>query len=852
MDNGSEKHPIRDSANESMRPGFLGGKGGGETPAEGKVNLSRDAADELGKNEDEASKALDTAGGKGGGLAAGLTKGAVATGLFSGKGRDLSGGMKKLNKAKVIKASAGVGILLLLLIVPFIVVGTPIFLIGNMDYNLMKSLGFTDTVGVLEEQAGYVTGEQLANGEVPARYAADLAKVGIQVGQVTVAGDFIPTNKYIANIEELDDIAAIGSGYQTNGAEGELAVLFDNKVISAADFVAAIESDPKMYMAFTEGADISARYYYSEDVDKTYSAMGLKRWSFQAWQATGNAKVDQNSYDEILKSVLDVESTTEGGYGCDEEGCYSANLTGDADEILDEFSDPDESAAQLLNSAISSEESYRSASAFMAIEEPLQRTRINGDGPANEVMNTLNDDSIKVTYVDVNTGEEITSGKSIIETPNFVAAASDGGFNKEEAANFSRDRVIKLTEIDPWIVGDTVIATDGRKKSEIGVGSFFESIVDLSVTESSVQIALSDTNSNLYTSIVGGNRIVEGGAFLSNMINQHAIGAMPSDGRTVAEYSQEVDKIAARKAEAERATKSPFDITSPNTFMGSIAHGMANMMVQNHVTKSPVVSAAGTLISYAGNAANGLFSGASAAGSNKNYLNTFGSDCETAWSIGSTADLYCTQKNTIYTGFMNKTKEYWDKYFEDDNNKEYYEEWVKKGMARWVWGTKDTIACENSGVVGVILNFFDICMGDDSIATGAEFVMNDDNPMIREFSGYTLYNTVSSLLSDEQSEASKIMEDYYAKHPLDNSRAGIVARRSGMTKRQAEKALAYADYLNMIARYDASDRYAFGKVEFEKPERGILVEHSEKINGDLYCFWRGRNEYGDLRDRNFA
>ena len=101
MDNGSEKHPIRDSANESMRPGFLGGKGGGETPAEGKVNLSRDAADELGKNEDEASKALDTAGGKGGGLAAGLTKGAAATGLFSGKGRDLSGGMKKFNKANL-------------------------------------------------------------------------------------------------------------------------------------------------------------------------------------------------------------------------------------------------------------------------------------------------------------------------------------------------------------------------------------------------------------------------------------------------------------------------------------------------------------------------------------------------------------------------------------------------------------------------------------------------------------------------------------------------------------------------------------------------------------------------------
>ena len=110
---------------------------------------------------------------------------------------------------------------------------------------------------------------------------------------------------------------------------------------------------------------------------------------------------------------------------------------------------------------------------------------------------------------------------------------------------------------------------------------------------------------------------------------------------------------------------------------------------------------------------------------------------------------------------------------------------MKKGMARWVWGVKDTVACETEGALSVLMDFLDICPGGDPVATGADFVMNDDNPMIREFSGYTLYNTVSSLLSDEQSEASKIMEDYYAKNPLDNSRAGIVARRSGMTKRQA-------------------------------------------------------------------
>ena len=850
MDNGSnsgaEKHPVRDSANESMRPGFLGGKGGGEIPAEGKINLSREAAaDELGSNEAAASSAPSGVGGASAGLAAGIRQSeAGGGGFFSGTGRNLAGGKKTLNKAKILKASAGVGILVAVLVVAVLVIGTPIFMIGNLDYNLMASLGFSDTVDILEKQAEYVTGEQLSKGEVPAGYAADLAAAGIQVGQVTVAGDFIPTNKYIANIDELNEIAAVGSGFQANGAEGELAVLFENEVITAADFVMAVESNPKMYMAFTEGADISARYYYSKDVDKVYNDMGLKRWAFHNWEATGDPEVDQKNYDEILKSVLDVESSLEGGYDCGEGGCNGVNLTGDAEDILGDFIFKSDSAAGLLNSAISSEESYKAASAFMGIEEPLQRTRIDGDGPANEVMNTLNDDSIIVTYTDVNTGEEVEKGVSILETTNFVAAVSGGGYDQAEAANFSRDRVLKVTGTGGSGVDETKVSTNGRKKSEIGTGRFGKDETDLDAAESSIQIALSDSNSNLFTSIVGGNRIVEGGAFLSNMINQRAIGAMPSDDEMVAEYSQEVKEIAARKAEAERATKSPFDISSPNTFMGSIAHGLANIMIQNHVSKSPIVTAVGAMMSYAGSAMNGLFGDALADGNGGSYLDTSGENCETATSINSAADLYCSPKTTIYTGYMSRTEEDWG---EIDG----YEDWVKKGMARWTWGEKDMIACDE-GLSGLLSEWFGICIGDDGIETGRKYVLSGDNGDVKKYSGYTLYNTVSSLLSEKQSQASMIMEEYEKEHPLDNSRAGLVARRSGMTKRQAEVALAYADYLDMVARYDASERYAFGGVEFEMSEKSLLEEHSEKINGDLYCFWRGRNEYGDARNRNFV
>ena len=214
MDNSPEKHPVRDSANESMRPGFLGGKGGGETPAEGKVNLSRDAADELGKNEDKMANALSKAGGMGAGLAAGLAKGAAGAGLFSGKGRGLSSGIKMLNKAKIIKASAGVGILVVLLVVPFIIFGTPIFLIGNMDYNLMDSLGFTDTVGVLEKQAEY------NNYQVMRLYDGGTS-VFKKAGIIIMYCNTLAGNKdiYIGNEDMIDDLKGEYCGHTKNKDE---------------------------------------------------------------------------------------------------------------------------------------------------------------------------------------------------------------------------------------------------------------------------------------------------------------------------------------------------------------------------------------------------------------------------------------------------------------------------------------------------------------------------------------------------------------------------------------------------------------------------------------------------------
>ena len=888
MDDGLKEHdPYRnmETAESDIRPEFLGGKGDSvestnkvesDTPEQeeqrdggGSGGLYRKSAkEELASNEEGASGNLkessatkndlkkDAASGGGKGLYS------KSQGVVNKKVGGLFGGKKKL-----VKLSAFAVIAIVLFGTLFTVVSHPTFLIGNLDFNLMDSTGFSGTVGILEEQAEYVEAEMAKNGEMPANLANDLVAAGLDVGQVTASGDFVRTNKYIADIEDLDEVAVVGSGFYRHGDEGELAFLFEGELIEADDFVLAVETNPRLYNAFSEGTNISSKYYYGDDVNDVYADLGISRNNFGGLEPTGDSKHDQENFDEALKEVLDDDKTSlNGGYDCVEEGegCDGAKFSGEGEEIVNSFSKKNQSAAQLLSSAVASTERNKSMRAFVATEEPLQRARIDGDGPANEIMNVLTDDSKKITYNDVYTGEEVEREESILETPNFVAAASGGGYDKNEGANFSRDRVLHATAAnDSGLINKTVLSSDGKSKIKIGVKAFTGE-VDLNKAASSAQIGISDANSDTYRTAVGANYIVSGGAELRSVVDNKAIYAMPADQQMAVTYKHKVDERLAKKAEAERATKSPFDISSPYTFMGSIAHSMASAMVKNRLISKPsnIISTIGTVV---GDSTKSLVGGAIADGedeSDSSLLDTFGSNCRTSTSVGAAGNLYCSQISVIYTGYMSKNKDYWDEYKKTDED--YYHDYVTNTADRWSpVGVRDAYLCEHrsnptDGLLGkFILKLFGKCFGleinndDGNILTGEAYVMSNDKHSVKKASAYSLYDTVSSLLSEGKTTARTILEEYRKENPLDNSEAGRIARFSGMTKRQAEIALAYADYLTMIARYDASTRYAFGTM-FEGPEKSILIEHSDKLNGDLFCFWQKQTEYDDVRNRSFA
>lgn len=822
-----------------------------------------------------------------------------AGGYFTGVGRSLVADKKKSGglKGKFKKRAAVVAILLVMVGAIAYIILSPMIKIATIGYNLKRALGFDSTSAILEEQAEYITAEMLAKGKVPEEYAGDLADVGIEVGQVTVAGEFVRTNSYIAGLDESREVAAEGE-YYSHDEDGELAVRFNGEVVKAGDFVLAVESNPEMYAAYEKAVDIKARYYYSDEVNAVYKNMGISRGMFNGWESTGDAEADAASFQKMLEEGLNVDASAllsvvgEEEYDCsyaktDENG--NAVLDDNGEQVMVEetctrqvedeenakskkgateiiagvrsktkgrtINGATEKASQLLNVAVSSVEPYEAANAFMAVEEAIEMAQVGNNGPINETMNALTE-STEISYMDVNTGAIMTKNVSILETENFVAAVAEEPYSVTEADNFSRDRVLNVTKAaNGAVIKDTTMALQEKnKKSRAVLWVEGKEVADgstLSRTEDSISKALTQDNSELFKSVVGGNRVVEGGSFISNSLNARTLGAMPSDEATIMAYHQEVKEVFARRAEADRATLSPLDISSPNTLLGSLVRKVAMASLSGSVKSQSAISGVAATVGLAGDSLTGLVSGvmADGAGNGSDYETVIG-NCDTVGQAANVkGDLYCTSHNTIYTGKMKNTKEDWQSELGENlsggeiNKSSGLAEFVTLGMSRDVTvGVKSSEVCETwkdnnqtawgklkDAILGA-LGLYQSCEGVPSgVADGGAYTLSNSNgntpenggvggvENIKKYSGYVLYDTVSSLLEGSQSSVARFREEYYKEHPLDNSVAGRIARISGMTRDEAEVALAYADYLNVIAQYNAAERYAFGIPVAEKP-----------------------------------
>ena len=155
---------------------------------------------------------------------------------------------------------------------------------------------------------------------------------------------------------------------------------------------------------------------------------------------------------------------------------------------------------------------------------------------------------------------------------------------------------------------------------------------------------------NAYDSIEGinaGEMLVEGAVNVGKSLAK-ASGATAGDASAAINYARLNNAVLAMDAKVDRMNRSPLDITSKNTFLGSIIYKMAIL------TKGK----SGTLLSQIGTFSNLVSSSvisllpASFADAEESFLNSFG-DCETYAHIGAVGTVHCSERAVFDTSTLN-------------------------------------------------------------------------------------------------------------------------------------------------------------------------------------------------------
>lgn len=367
------------------------------------------------------------------------------------------------------------------------------------------------------------------------------------------------------------------------------------------------------------------------------------------------------------------------------------------------------------------------------------------------------------------------------------------------------------------------------------------------------------------TGIPAGELYAQGAFAANTRIARTGSSQSPSSEAAILAYNQANKEVLALDAEVDRHNRSPFDISSKNTFLGSIAYKFGT------TTSTKFTGKIKNLMRTTSSSIAQLTNNAMASGEN-DYITTYGT-CPRLEEIGAKGDIYCNPITTsdltildispdsqTYIDKLNPNLEYKDDGSSTSNNlvcdKDGNCTIVKdSNLAKYItycdgrdspFGAVDAnilnslkkggLASSFLGMVPAVGDALDIADAAQDAAnipwaSGQKCVNNaQKNPeWDSEFKYYQLYVQDQRLLEamgnyeGSKSPVTAYIEEYEAEHPLDNSPSGYLARISGLTKNDAELVLDIAYYYNFLEQYDASTRIAMDGTASNTPSSEEVV-----------------------------
>lgn len=494
--------------------------------------------------------------------------------------------------------------------------------------------------------------QALESGDLPDDTTKLLKNKGILVGYLDNNGNFVEQNK---------------GGVSLSLKKGD-------EIISANDLINKLSVDTQLYSSVNDATYGCAAYYYDESAMEVFDEIGTRRNNFTSDADLNNTmnKIMGKGSDINVNSVSQKESTKKNpNTGADEiyyeyiENGKSANSNNNATDFINNVRDKNTAANindATLNSAnalmvadtISSEQ--RSSLFFALFMENISKMKA-GDGnesKINDVMNYLYTKS-ETEVVDVKTGELTKVEGTALESPSLYALLSGNKVNLESAGNYSTERILKTVENKVGQSGNTAISgtvASSTKNQKGSIGRFINNGIEsgssdiLSLVEPTVSKSLNDNSYDSIKGIDAGEELVEGAITLGSKLAKKS-GATAGDAEAVESYARLNSKILAMNTEVDRMNRSPFDITSKNTFLGSIVYKFAVASLRF----SGIFSSIKTFSTNINSAISSLFL-SSYADTSEGFLKTFG-DCETYGDIGAVGSAGCAEISVFDTSTLN-------------------------------------------------------------------------------------------------------------------------------------------------------------------------------------------------------
>ncbi len=800
-----------------------------------------------------------------------------------------------------------VGTLLLaitLLALPSVAILYPFHMASNA---VDKIVSFVST---LADKIKHVfVGDYLEEGEVPKELADNLSSCGIEVGVTDETGNFIKTNKIIASGSEYLIAATDGSFVPVQTSGGKLGIKFEGEFIPADKVMERFEKDNNFYVAFENAVGSDSTFFYDRSAEETFSDLGVNRDPYANFEPSGDEKKDQESFKKMFADAIDydpsnsntnVDTTgdegdeTEGGDAADAGSSVASNTSSSpseeaikeakekAKEYIKEIAEKTEEkgedaknkatrkAAALINAAISANEPFQAARASTAVLVGVEQAKAGEGGPIHELATFLTTAGESESSGETEGGDVILDSNSPASAPNLSAVTQlKSEFNEDAAAKYSRDYVIETTEKkkeeeveDGAINGTVVTIISGFKSFLSWIISLFSrgehADVEFLQKNFTTQVAnaLFLKTSETMVGETLGEKIVEGTSFMNTSLAKNTGASNVSGREAVAAYNDYTKKLYDRAVIADRATRSPFDISSPNTFLGSIVNNVFAISTNN---KNIVGRLAG-LSNLATRSFGNLIVGAYADDDSDTFLGASLNvdSCSTVQSIGGRGDLYCNQIATYDTSEFSGSsknslsatlKDYLSgdlsselgDYLEGDGSIKDgtdFTDYIILGAGRESSpGVQDANVCQTKkqGVkIGGLFSFLfssadDVkksCEGEDlDIATGKKYGNVEGNAewdsKYKYFQGYYLETYALEVTGYYKAKGKDnpivaYKEAYYEAHPKDNSFEGVIARRTGWLKEDVIAGLKAVYFLAYLENYDPTERLAFVKPSEEK------------------------------------